>query len=318
MFFLLHGDDTHSKTTFLDKQIAKLGDPQMVELNTTRLEGNGLMVSDLIAACSAMPFLAPKRLVIVDNFLSAKPSKEAVKQLKEYIPALPETTNLILLESNTFRETNAIVKMGADKKVAFVRHFKKPEGSALDKWIKTAVSDRGGQIQNRAVYELATNVGNNLQALENEIEKLTLYRGVETITKEDVEMLGVHSAESNIFDLVDALGNRNGKKAVALLQAKINEGGDPFYIFSMFIRQFRLLIQVSSCLEKGIVNKNEIASAVGCHPFVAGKLSQQARSFSTEQLRKIYAHLLKIDVGVKSGKTDMATELDLLVASLSR
>lgn len=317
MFFLLHGDDTHSKTAFLEKQIAKLGDPQMVDLNTTRLEGNGLTVSDLKAACNAMPFLAPKRIVLVDNFLSSKPSKEAVKQLKEFVPNVPETTNLILLESNTFRETNAFVKLGADKKVAYVRHFRKPEGAALDKWIKTAVEERGGHIQNRAVYELATNVGNNLQALENEIEKLTLYRGDEPILAEDVHKLGVHSAESNIFDLVDALGNRNGKRAVTLLQAKINEGGDPFYIFSMFIRQFRLLIQVKSCIDNGM-KKDEIAKSVGIHPFVAGKMTQQSGSFSMKQLQKIYAHLLSIDVGVKSGETDMATELDLLVASLSR
>jgi len=71
MFYLFHGEDTHTKKQILTELIAKIGDPSMMDLNTTRLEGKGLTAGQLQDACNAMPFLAPKRVVIVSDFFSA-------------------------------------------------------------------------------------------------------------------------------------------------------------------------------------------------------------------------------------------------------
>ena len=53
------------------------------------------------------------------------------------------------------------------------------------------------------------------------------------------------------------------------------------------------------------------------HSFVAGKLYQQSQRFSLSQLEQIYHHLLDIDVAVKTGRHDMVTALNLLVAGLT-
>jgi DNA polymerase III delta subunit len=53
------------------------------------------------------------------------------------------------------------------------------------------------------------------------------------------------------------------------------------------------------------------------HNFVAGKLYQQAQQFSLPQLEQIYHHLLEVDVGVKTGRNDMVTALNLFVAGLT-
>ena len=55
MFYIFHGDDTYSQKETLAKLRAKLGDPEMLDLNTTRLEG-AVSFSQLQQACSAMPF----------------------------------------------------------------------------------------------------------------------------------------------------------------------------------------------------------------------------------------------------------------------
>jgi DNA polymerase-3 subunit delta len=84
----------------------------------------------------------------------------------------------------------------------------------------------------------------------------------------------------------------------------------------MFIRQYRLLIQVKELAESG-QPPTEIAKTLKIHTFVSGKLHQQNKNFSLEQLEQIYDHLLDIDVGVKTGRTDMVTALDLLIAGLA-
>jgi DNA polymerase III subunit delta len=101
-----------------------------------------------------------------------------------------------------------------------------------------------------------------------------------------------------------------------LLQQKFNEGADSFYLFSMFIRQFRLLIQVKELADAG-QRPSAIGQRMKLHSFVAGKLHQQCAQFSLPQLEQIYRHLLEVDVAVKTGRNDMTTALNLLVAVLT-
>ena len=84
----------------------------------------------------------------------------------------------------------------------------------------------------------------------------------------------------------------------------------------MFTRQFRLLIQVKEVAATG-ARPVTVAQKLKIHNFVAGKMMQQAQGFSREQLEQVYAHLLDIDVGVKTGRADMTTALNLLVAALT-
>ena len=84
----------------------------------------------------------------------------------------------------------------------------------------------------------------------------------------------------------------------------------------MFVRQFRLLIQVKELADGGS-RPPAIATALKMHSFVVGKIYQQSRGFSLTQLEQIYRHLLDIDVAVKTGRNEMPTALNLLVASLT-
>ncbi len=320
MFYIFHGKDTHSRNETVAGLISKAGDPAMLDLNTTRLD-NKATFTQLSQSCDAMPFLADVRLVFVTDLLSSSPSKEFIDQLLDYLPTLPATTRLFFLESASLRKDNRVLKLAETLKTGHVKSFDLPEGSALERWIRERVEEKNGRIQPRATHLLVANVGNDLQALDNEIEKLVLYKGQigdepAEITAADVNLLCPYLAEANIFDLVDAIGNRNGRQAAQLLQHKFNEGVDPFYLFAMFVRQFRLLIQVKELADDG-QNPPAIAKSLRLHAFVVGKIYQQARGFSLTQLEQIYRHLLDIDVGVKTGRNDMTTALNLLVASLT-
>jgi DNA polymerase-3 subunit delta len=316
MFYLFHGEDSHSQQDALAKLIAKMGDPAMLELNTTRLEGN-ISFNELEMATAVMPFLAKYRLVLVRDLFAAKQDKAFMDKLVAYLPQLPETTRLVFLEAKALTANHPIVKLAEQHERGFVKRFDKPEGGALEKWIREQVAERGGRIHPRAVQQLAINIGNDLGILANEVEKLVLYKGEgEEITADDVLILSPYAAEASIFDLVDALGNRQSKRASLLLQQKFSDGADPFYLFTMFVRQFRLLIQVKELADSG-KRPPAISQELKLHSFVAGKLHQQSQGFSMSQLEQIYHHLLEIDVGSKTGRQDMTTALNLLVASLT-
>jgi DNA polymerase-3 subunit delta len=230
---------------------------------------------------------------------------------------LPEFTRLFFLESDALPGSHRVLKLAAGEKSGYVRQFDRPEGNQLVKWIQDRAAEKGGRFSPRAANLLATNAGNNLQLLENEVEKLVVYKGPNVEVEEaDVQLLSPYAAEASIFDLVDALGSRDARRASLLFQQKLTEGSDPFSIFPMFVRQFRLLIQVKELAEGGS-QASAMAAELRIHPFVANKLLQQSRGFSMSQLEQIYRHLLQIDVGSKTGQTDLLTALHLLIAGLS-
>ena len=316
MFYLFHGDDDHSQRETVTDLITKLGDPAMIDLNTSRFEAN-VTVKELRNACDALPCLAPARLVIVRDLFGKKQPKNFVDELLAYLPNLPEKTRLIFLESTELSHTHALVKLAESHEKGYVKKFTRPQGSDLEKWIQSRVRQQNARITSFASQLLAANVGNDLRTLSHEIDKLVIYKGDEgAIDEKDVALLCPYIAEANIFDLVDAVGKRNAPAAANLLQQKLNDGTDPFYLFTMFVRQFRLLIQVKELSNQGF-RAPEIAKELKMHSFVAGKLYQQASGFTMPLLERVYSHLLDIDLGVKTGKADMTVALQLLVVNLA-
>jgi len=98
---------------------------------------------------------------------------------------------------------------------------------------------------------------------------------------------------------------------------RLLENEDPFSLWGMVLRQFRLLIQAREILD-GRGNKDDVARVLGLHPFVAEKTTQQATHFSIESLENIYRELLRIDEGVKTSKITLDLAMDTLVVELTR
>jgi DNA polymerase-3 subunit delta len=256
-------------------------------------------------------------VVIVEGLFAAAPDKPFVDRLLDYLPTLPPTTRLFFLEPDALAANNRLLQLAEKDKSAHVRRFDLPEGNQLERWIRGHVEAGGGRIAPQAVQLLAVNVGSDLAALGNEIEKLLLYAGPEgTITAEDVQRLSPYAAEASIWELVDALGGRQSAQVATLFQRKLNEGDDPFRLFAMFVRQFRLLIQTRALLDAG-ERPAGIAEQLKVRPFVAEKLARQARGFTLPQLEHVYRRLLEIDIETKTGQADLLTALHLLVAGVT-
>lgn len=313
MFYIFHGDDEHSKREFLAQLQEKLGDISLIELNTTRFEGRSLSFSALKHTCESVPFLTDRRLVIVEDLLLNKP--EYLNDLVEYVEGIPATTRLVFWESRLLRKDHPMILLAQQSDQGFVRFFKRLDARELPQWVQNRINERGGRISPRAAHMLALDVGSDLALLDNEIEKLLIYKGAEQIEVDDVSLLCPFVAEASIFDLVDALGSRHRRTAAELMHSKIADGTEPGRLFYMITRQYRLLIQAKELAESGN-RPDEISRVLKIHAFVARKLFQQSRNYSLEQLEQIYAHLLDIDVGVKTGRTDLPTALNLLVAGL--
>ena len=99
-----------------------------------------------------------------------------VDELLAFLPNVPETTRLIFLESQILRNNHPAVLLANESSAGQLLAFPLPEGGQIDRWIQEQAAKKGGEISPRAANLLASLVGNDLQVLDSELEKLVAYK----------------------------------------------------------------------------------------------------------------------------------------------
>lgn len=320
--YLLYGDDAFAIEEFLSRMRQMLGDPTTADMNTTHLSLPNLDMAEFENAALAMPFLSKRRLVILHH-CDRLPKDQAFQQkLFESLEGIPPSTALVLIESTetyhsrrkNYEKSSPLYAWAQDNADrCYVRSFAAPRGSAFPGWIRQRCQEHGGEIEPAAAHLLAEWVSDDQHLADKEIVKLLDYVDRQRpIEIQDVELLTPFRGQEDIFAMVDAIGQRNGREALARLH-RLLENEDARYAFAMTIRQFRLILQAREAKQDGLSPQE----ALGISAFVANKAANQARNFSLEDLEKIYHHLLDIDVASKSGGMELEVALDTLVASLA-
>ena len=341
MLYILHGDNEFARSEALAELRGRLTDPAWGDLNTARLDGKRVTLSELTHTCDVTPFFG-SRLVIVEGLLTRlaaggrKAQGEAADEggeggseasrtfsagLAAYLPRLPETTHLLLVEPKTVAKTNAVLKaaqaLGRRAQTLEFAPLNAKKGEVA-RWLTERAQRKGGVVQPAAVTLLAAYVGADLRLLDQELDKLLTYVGPgRSVTEADVRRLVNAAQQTSIFDLVDAIGNRDSRAALALLHELLDAGEAPLYLLFMITRQFRILLQVR-LLQSANLAPAELASRLGQHPFVIDKALRQGRQFSLPHLEAILRRLLQADLALKSSGVNPVLELDLLVVGLTR
>jgi DNA polymerase-3 subunit delta len=318
--YFLFGNDEFAVSRKLKDFESDFPDATSADMNTARLDARALSENDLNNAVNAMPFLAKRRLVLLAN-PSAKYNNPATrKKFVEFLEKAPETARLVLYESVEPKEADKHwLNKWAEKnsKLIQTKAFMLPRLKDMTGWIVNETRNQGGQIEPRAAEMLKDMVGVDTRQAGMEIAKLLAYvNWARLVTSQDVDAVCIVTAQQSVFDFVDALSSGNGKSAQHLLH-RLLETEDPFSLWGMVVRQFRLLIQAREILD-GRGNQNDVVRALGLHPFVAEKATQQAGRFSIESLESIYHKLLSIDEGVKTSQITLDLAMDTLVVELTR
>lgn len=314
-FYVLHGEDEFSLKAQITAMQAAMNDPS--QLNTSVLDGTQVSAQQVLNTASSFPFLSDKRLVIVEGMLShlgGRSSKE-LDVLVEGLPNLPDFARLVFHEDKTLPEKNPVMQLARSHPRGFEKTFAAPKNAT--QWIIQHAKQQHLEIENRAAAALASVIGQDLRVADSELAKLAAYVNyARPIREADVAVLTPYVAEANIFDMVDAIGQQDGKTAMTLLQKLLAEGAEPLSILGMINRQFHLLILAREYMDNG-GGSSDLASALGVHSFVAQKVGQQARRFSLETLENIYRKLVDLDFRIKTGQIEADMALQLFIAGVT-
>jgi DNA polymerase III subunit delta len=321
MIFFLYGEDDfrsrHKLLQIRDKFLTV--DPTGSGLSIFDFEEGNFKIKPLDVL--GMPnLLNPKRLVIIKNLISnaGELEREEILNYLKKNSEVAEDTDLVVVffENNLPRKNNALVKFL--EKNSKSQNFEKLSRIKLGQWILKRIKEIEPEapISNSALEKLAAYSGGDTEALNSEIQKLVNFCAGKIIEDEDVEKLVSSNLNISIFETIDALGNNNKKQAAGLLHEHLKRGEDPFYLFSMFVYQFRNLLKVADLKERGMSNDYEISKNSGLHPFVVKKSLAQLSNFTLDKLRNIYQKLSELDTKIKTGKIDIQLALDKFLVEL--
>ncbi|HEX9018165.1 MAG TPA: DNA polymerase III subunit delta [Anaerolineaceae bacterium] len=326
--YIFHGDDPLALHRQIDNLVKQMGDdPAMVELNVTRLDGRQASDDDLRSAANAMPFLADRRMVILYNPFVKLNTDATRKRFLSLLDGLPSSTALVLVVEDIVErgkwlrlppvETNWMRKwIHAAGNRAFYRLCALPTMNEMTEWVRKEAARQGGKFTPEAASALAAHIGNDTLAASQEIEKLLTYVDYKRpVEGADVEDLTAQGGQADIFDMVDAMANGDARLALNQLH-RLLEVQDPPSLFGMIIRQFRLLIQVREVIDEG--RGSQVATVLHMHPYVAEKMSGQARRFSQDQLETIFHRLLIVDEMMKTSQMTPELALDTFIAEMAR
>jgi DNA polymerase-3 subunit delta len=326
---LLYGPDEYRVHDALQRIRRSLADAdQLLESNTTVLDGAKITPAELMAQVTAVPFLAEHRLVIVEGLLAAigagrggrrqKPAPndamEAWRGVAEQIEAgaVPDSTTLVFVEAD-LKSTNSAFQLFSP--IAKTAHFGPLDKGEVPQWIKDRAEDQGMNIDGRAIASLAQTIGPDLWALDRELAKLAVYADGELVDAAMVADVVSAVREAKIWELGDAVVAGNEKKALEVMQRLLESDEAAPLLAFMIARSYRQLIIVKDMQERR-ERQDDVAKAAGIPNFKLKSLGPLASRYSWATLRAAYAKLVDGDLSVKRGLRDDETSLHVLVHEL--
>lgn len=316
--YLLHGAESYLIEEFIREFITRFVDPQMKDFMLSQLseEDEENFDARLSEICHTVSMFSLYRVVVAycQDRLSKKKDDGILNNLFTHFP--PNTVLLLVSESQPDGRLSFVKKV---KEIGEGLEFAPLQYQSLDQWIERQFRVEGKKIAKNGISYLEEFFHNNLQQLKSEIEKIVIYAGSqELVTLDDIKAIISKDAtlkETIIFDLVDAIGNRQTRKALMTLEEMERQGENLFAILKMFIRQLHLILFSKEMQDRGFPPE-DAAKRLGQHPYPIKKCYAQARNFTVAELELALERMLEANYDIVSGKYPEKLALQLALVDL--
>ena len=309
----------------IDEAVKKIAsmvvDPSNRDFNLDILRGSETSYAEIINKAQTLPFMGEKRVVIVKDIDEIKAS--GAERLMEYC-SNPSPSTCLIFTANKIDGRNklhtTLSKNGIT--VQFNRLNKRDTAN----WITKKVNEAGYSMDINAREYLFEVVGNNLQRLKNELEKVFTYKGPPPsppskggerggITIDDIKLLVEYTKIESIFAFTDSIGTNDINKAIKLLDKMVNQGEMPEKIISMIARQFRLILLTKVYREKGVASL-EIPAKAGFKPFLLNGYMSQAAKYTLREIKDNFYKVQMADIKIKSSNISKRIIIERLIFDL--
>jgi DNA polymerase III subunit delta len=301
--YLLIGSDRPKIARALERLRSRVGEEAVEQLSAREAGGE-----EVTAACNAPGlFGGGRRLVLVQEAERWKAAD--VKALGGYLeePA-PET---VVALTGELKRDSPLGKLCAKHGEILVYDVRKRE---LPAWVGEQFARFGARAEPAACTALVELVGDDLDELASEVDKLAVWAAGEPIEARHVEALAAGRAETSIFVLTDAWGRRDLRAVLGaceeLLERSERSRRDEVPRIAASLAGHVGRVRACQALAAAGVRPRDAAGTLRMHPFVAEKAFAQSRNYTVDELRSAIVRLADLDLALKGGSR-LAPDLEL-------
>jgi DNA polymerase-3 subunit delta len=300
--YLLLGDDEERKS----RGVEKLRAGRTVEA----YDASETSPEALVSACNSFSLFGEGPFVVLRDLDAWNAAQKAV--IVDYLEDPWPGSDLILLGKKLGARERLL---SAVKNSGEVHTFDQPKGKVLIRWLVGHAKKMELKLPEDVAEDLVNRCSGDKMRLLQETEKLALYVGDRTATRDDVDVLCPPDVQSNIFAFVDSLAAGERDRALALLEDLISTGEPPLRLTFMIRRQFQLVARARALLDRGTPRK-ELSSRLKVPPFVARKLEEQGNKLHEQDLERALTRIQHLEGGLKGG-SHLSDELQVEMTALT-
>lgn len=299
-FYLLYSGDgaiLNKEINYLEKKL-DISDTDIIYYNIDDIDG-------IINEASTIGMFSLNKFIIInmDSYFKDKKDIPNINLLENYFDSYNSNSYLVFVCNSDSIDSrkkivNLIKKYGIVKKLEVNDNY-------LNDYVNNYLKDNGYKINNGDVVYFINRVGNNINNVTNELDKLMLYKiNDKIINRNDIYLLTVENIDDSIYDLVNCILKNDNEKAIKLYNNFINNGMDVNQIVAIIAAQIRLLYQVKRLYNSGKSN-DEIAKILEFKSVYRVKyLLNDSYYYSESDLVKYLSKLADIDNAIKTSNGD--------------
>jgi len=309
-FYLFYGSDEFRREKLLDRIRKEYIPDSARDFNLEICYGGETSPSEIVNRAQTLPFMALNRLIVVRRTEEFK-----TDQLEIFLPYLEDpsqSTCLIFVSSRTDFKRKFYKKIRAS---GLAVNFMELKERQVGPWIRRTAKEMGLKVDGQACDYLQQIAGNRLGELYSELVKLKVRYGDRDVGVEQVRELAIHSRIYSIFELMDAISEKDRSSSLSVLNRFLEEEdkvGGPLRFIGMLNRQIRLLWQTKSIVDRG-GQKRDVTQGLGIAPFAAGNFMKKSKLWSGDELERGLSILYRADGLLKSGSRPKPVLEDLVL-----
>lgn len=320
--YLVYGDESYLSVFYANSLASSITDTSGMSFNYYYFDSETVNFDSVYEACETLPVMSDRVCVFVKDFNFVKASAEELNLYIDYFSKIPDTSTLIFLMSSVEVDVKQNPKWKtvidtANKHGCVFSLAKRSDNAVADLLVRSA-GKRGSSISKENAEYFISIVGNEMNVLLNEFDKICAYAFGKEITKELIDSIAVKSVEASVFDLTTAVNSGKSDKAFEILSQLIKEKTEPTVIIGTIAFGY-VDIYRAKAAQLQRAGYSEYLKAFSSYKGKSFRLEKAARSadkLTMSQIKELLEAVSDADIRIKSFSTDNNIILEELIAKL--
>ena len=311
LIYFFYGEDEFRINKEIEKIKLKYLQENQIDFNFDRISNPS--ATDILNIADSYPVIADKRIVFIDSFEDTLLNDE---DLTKYANN-PSPTSIIIFYKNTpkLNENNSFLKTLKLKKYFKLIKIRPLYDSELPKYIAEMCREKNINMNEETIYYFLRITGGNLYNINNELDKISnsfnnvinnnnnnaisSAKNKKQITFKDIKSLIAVSRTFTVFDLIDAILDKDFKKAYNIFSLIYEEGEEPVKMISILYTEIKK-IHKGKLMDKSDIDLNTILLVNNIQPFLKNKYLARMNSYKLKNLEDIIEIIEDTDVKLKT------------------